>query len=257
MAYWARICTTDLDLPSQIQSSTNERDMLEVRADTAICPSTQGAEVSGYKIYCDHVVDPVDAADTIVPARTDIANVQGCLTICDSTDGCTGVSYLGASTTCYLHTGASKTAAERKGWDGAVKIGAITQSSTASSGASATASALPVSNISSSTRHGLAPGAKAGIAIGAIAGMTLIVTAVIFLLRRQNGKNDEPSGIQRLLSRRQETRAVSQLRAQLLSRARHDKDDDVQTVTVALDNPVRFGAMPARPEVAARRIELP
>lgn len=201
--------------------------MLEARADSTICPSTsQGAEVSGYKIYCDYVVDPVDAANTIVPARTDIANFQDCLSLCNSTDGCTGVSYLGASTTCYLHTGASKTAAERKGWDGAVKVGAPTQSTTTSSMTStATTSAQQISNMTSNARHGLAPGAKAGMAIGVIAGIALIVATLVFLLRKYKRKSDnfesqgQSGGIQRLLSRRQETRAVSQLRAQLLSRA--------------------------------------
>lgn len=92
--------------------------------ESSLCPNTpQGKKSRDYKIYCSHVVDPLDASNTILPANTDVATFEACLTLCDDTEECTGLSYIEASTTCYLHTGAHRPANQRDGWNGAIRSG--------------------------------------------------------------------------------------------------------------------------------------
>ena len=71
------------------------------RDESEICPGTSdGDEVYGYQIYCGAVIDPSNADDTILPANTQVMNLQDCLTLCDNTHECAGLSYIEESTTC-------------------------------------------------------------------------------------------------------------------------------------------------------------
>lgn len=87
------------------------------------CPgSPYGSLYFGYDIYCGYVVDPGDRSQDLgYPDGTPAESFDECTVICDTTDGCTGLSYIEASSICYIHGGENKDPVPRAGWDGATK----------------------------------------------------------------------------------------------------------------------------------------
>ncbi|KAK5943892.1 hypothetical protein PMZ80_003173 [Knufia obscura] len=240
---------------------------LNTRA-TSLCPDTsQGRESNGYNIYCSHAVDPSDASDTIVPADTDVETFEACLSLCDDTDGCTGLSYIEASTTCYLHKGAHRAAYERDGWDGAIKVGTETTTKGSNSAASKSSSASASSATASSstgtpsgdssgdaTASPITQGAIAGIAIGAASFGVISILLITFFIRKRRAKKTwtirypiEPSnkGLRshHVFGKPASTQSrLSKLRSYLLAQKRGDNDfkdidDSVKQKTVGSGSP--------------------
>jgi len=212
-------------------------DPLNIRA-TSLCPdASPGSKSDGYEVYCSYVVDPYNAGNTILPADTNIATFEACLKLCDNTDDCTGVSYIEASTTCYMHKGDHKAAYKREGWDGAMKVGtnvvstdsssttsAKSQSSSTTSTTTDTCDTTSSADSASTSKDGTPPpGLKAGILIGSASfGVSLVLLVVFFIRKRRNKKTwtirypIDPS----LRTPANQQSRWSRLRAQLLAQQR-------------------------------------
>ncbi|KAK5072327.1 hypothetical protein LTR70_010442 [Exophiala xenobiotica] len=236
-------------------SDTTGDTTADITADTTVtslCPdASQGSTSNGYEIYCSLVIDPSDASNTILPADDNVATFEACLTLCDNTNDCTGLSYVEASTTCYLHKGDHKAASQRDGWNGARKVGSKvastnsatssstrtdsssttsgnSQSSSTSSTTTNSSTATPSPTTSTTAKSGTPPPSKkAGILIGSCSfGVALVLLIIFFIRKRRNRKMwtvrypIDPSGRK---PANQQSR-WSRLRAQLLAQKKgHNK----------------------------------
>ena len=78
--------------------------------------------VNGFNVICGSTIDPLDDKDAILPIEKKTYIFDDCLNLCNANADCTGVSYIVASTTCYMHKGKHKDPQLRSGWNGAIKI---------------------------------------------------------------------------------------------------------------------------------------